>query len=801
MKFAISIFLLLFFILCVNTTYLQAQVRPRISISGNVRDSSTGEPIRSANVFVTEAKLGTATDSAGNYVLRNIPPGHIILEVSHTGYRTVAEHIDLTSNMVRNFILRSSIIENEGVIVTGVAGATTIRRSPVPITRVTKGELLSSAGTNIVDALSRKPGVNQITSGPAISKPVIRGLGYNRLVVINDGVRQEGQQWGDEHGLEIDENSVSRVEILKGPASIVYGSDAIAGVVNIITTNVVPMNTLRGNILSSYFTNNKQRSLFGNFGGNIEGFNWNMWGDYKAAADYKNKYDGRVYNSKFKENNYGGYAGVNGSWGYSHFILSNFNQRVGVVEGERNSRGAFLKVLPGGDERTPTYSDFMSVIPQVPYQHIKHLKLTADNSFRVGSGRVSLIMSLQRNQRMEFGNTDDPEERSLHFDLRTFNYNTAYHFNDTRKGWRTAVGINGMRQENENKGEEVLIPKYKMFDIGGFIHSQKTINTVTLSGGLRYDIRRLDSYEFEEGGDVKFMGFEKKFSNISGSAGVSYAVGDRVTVKLNFARGFRAPSIPELASNGTHEGTNRYEYGDINLRSERSLQLDGGFEVSTEHVLLSFTPFYNRIKDFIFYRNLIGANGSDSTVEVDGEMISAFKFTQQNATLSGAEISFDFHPHPFDWLHIENSLSFVRGRFQDEIQGTRNVPLIPSARYIGDIRSVFFQKGTMVRNLAVKFEVERSFAQKKAFTAYETETETPGYTLFNAGISTDITAKNKTLFSIYFNAINITDVAYQNHLSRLKYAAVNEATGRQGVFNMGRNYTFKINVPLSFDLR
>jgi iron complex outermembrane receptor protein len=107
----------------------------------------------------------------------------------------------------------------------------------------------------------------------------------------------------------------------------------------------------------------------------------------------------------------------------------------------------------------------------------------------------------------------------------------------------------------------------------------------------------------------------------------------------------------------------------------------------------------------------------------------------------------------------------------------------------------------MVRNLSVKFEVERSFAQKKAFTAYETETETPGYTLFNAGISTDITAKSKTLFSIYFNAINITDVAYQNHLSRLKYAAVNEATGRQGVFNMGRNYTFKINVPLSFDLR
>ena len=800
MKHAVYISLFLFFIILSCTQFAaHAQVRPKISLSGKVTDAKTGEPLEGASITLTEARLGSATDSAGNYVLNNVPPGHIVIEVSHTGYSIVAEHIDIRRNMQRNFALTSFIIENEAVTVTGVAGATTIRRSPVPVTKVNKTELLSSPSTNIIDALARKPGVSQITSGPAVSKPIIRGLGYNRLVVINDGVRQEGQQWGDEHGVEIDENSVNRIEILKGPASLIYGSDAIAGVVNIITTSAIPNNTLRGSILKSYHTNNKQRSLFGNLGGNINGFNWNAWGDYKAAADYKNKYDGRVYNSKFNERNFGGYAGYNGSWGYTHFIVSNFNQKVGVIEGERDEQGKFIKLLPGGIETAANKDDFNSTTPQLPFQHIKHFKVTTENSFNAGSGRVSLILGFQRNQRLEFGNVDDASERSLHFDLKTINYNTAYHFGD-RKGWRTSIGIAGMKQNNENRGAEFLIPEYNLFDIGSYLFTQKTINDVSLSGGIRYDTRSLSSHELKEGNEVKFAAFDKKFSNVSGSAGLSWAVGRILTLKINTARGFRAPSIPELASNGAHEGTNRYEYGDKNLKSETSFQADGGFEISSEHILFTINGFHNRINDFIFYRKLNALNGGDSTVDVDGNLVTAFKFDQQNATLSGAEISLDFHPHPLDWLHIENSYSYVNGKFSNSIDGTHNVPSIPARRYIGDIKASLLTKGKTFRNLTAKFEVDRTFRQKKPFTAYETETATPAYTLLNAGLSLDIIAKKKTLFSFYFNALNLADVAYQNHLSRLKYAAYNNATGRQGVFNVGRNFSFKINVPLSFSL-
>src|SRR5690606_31898411 len=153
------------------------------------------------------------------------------------------------------------------------------------------------SSTNLIDALSTTPGVSQIATGPAISKPTIRGLGYNRLVVINDGIRQEGQQWGDEHGIEIDEYSVNKVEVLKGPASIMYGSDALAGVINIISNTPVPSGTINGNIFTNYQTNNGLTGLNGNVAGNINGFNWNAYGSYKSAYDYKNKYDGRVFNS------------------------------------------------------------------------------------------------------------------------------------------------------------------------------------------------------------------------------------------------------------------------------------------------------------------------------------------------------------------------------------------------------------------------------------------------------------------------------------------------------------------------
>jgi iron complex outermembrane recepter protein len=781
--------------------FANAQKTNRTQLTGRITDSKDGLPLPGASIVLAQSKMGTTTDSNGVYSLNNVPLGHTLLEISYQGYRSIVQHVDISEGVnTKDFALVSAIVENEAVTITAVGSATSIRKAPVSITRVNKTELLAAPSTNIIDAISRQPGVSQVTTGPAISKPVIRGLGYNRLVVINDGLRQEGQQWGDEHGIEIDENSVSRIEIVKGPASLIYGSDALAGVVNIITSTPVPQNTLKGNLLITYGTNNKQRSLFESLGGNKNGFNWNTWLDFRSAADYKNIYDGCVFNSKFNEMNFGGYGGFNGAWGHSHLIVSSFNQEVGIIEGERTGNGLFRKALPGGGETNPTKKDFNSIDPFVPYQQIKHFKVVSDNSFKLHEGRVTATAGFQLNQRKEFGNADDPEENGLFLDLATVNYNGAYHLPD-HNGWNVSIGVGGMVQKNLNKGVEVLIPAYDLFDLGVFVYSQKTIAKTTISGGMRVDNRSLTTTTYLDNGVAKFTGFRKTFSNVSGSAGFSYAATENMVLKLNLARGFRAPSVPELSTNGAHEGTNRYEYGEQDLKNETSLQGDAGIELNSEHILLNATAFYNRVNNFIFYSKLNNAAGGDSVVDVDGDLIPAYKFGQHNATLAGFEFLADLHPHPFDWLHWRNTLSYVRGKLDDKIENTNNLPFIPATRWLTELRADLLKKGKFFRTMEVFVELDHSFNQDKPFTAYGTETATPGYDLLNAGITTNFYNGKKTVCSLVFLASNITDVAYQNHLSRLKYTEENLVTGRMGVYNVGRNFMIKMNFPLSFKVK
>jgi len=451
-------------------------------------------------------------------------------------------------------------------------------------------------------------------------------------------------------------------------------------------------------------------------------------------------------------------------------------------------------------EEIATDEDFKSTKPFIPRQRVHHFKITTDNSFNVGKNRLILIMGYQRNQREEFGNVTAPAKKDLHFDLNTINYNVQYQFAE-KHNWKTSIGINGMQQGNKNKGIEQLIPEYNLFDIGGFIYTRKTLDKLTLSGGLRFDNRSIDSKELIEGAAIKFEGFRKDFSNFSASAGLSYEASDKVILKLNIARGFRAPGISELASNGAHEGTFRYEYGEQNLKSEKSYQVDAGIEVNSEHLSFSASLFYNAVNDFIYYRKLTAVGGGDSIIVDGSDQFFAFRFSQQNASLYGAETILDIHPHPLDWLHFENSFSYVRGKLSKAQDGSNNLPFIPAARLINELRGDFLRKGKSLKNAYVNVELDNTFAQSNPFTGFNTETSTPGYSLLNAGFGGDITGKGKTLFSLYFSANNITDKAYQNHLSRLKYAPENLVTGRTGIFNMGRNFSLKLNIPLEFTMK
>jgi iron complex outermembrane receptor protein len=792
----------LFFIALFFLTNISAQTK--ISLTGKVTDAKTGEALAGASVYFPDLRTGAACNHEGIYVISNISAGKYLVEVSHLGYSSVIETIEAGSNTQKDFKLDPSVVENETVTVTGVSSATSTKRTSIPVNIVKKETLFNNVSTNLIDNLAKTPGVAQVTTGPGISKPFIRGLGYNRVVVVNDGIRQEGQQWGDEHGIEIDELNASRVELLKGPASLMYGSDALAGVVNIISILPAPEGHIKGNIFGAYQTNNRQRSLHADIGGNSNGFIYGFYGSYKAAADYKNKFDGYVFNSKFNEKDFGAYIGVNKHWGFTHLYVSKFDQHPGLVEGDRDDlTGRFLKLVNNGgveSEEIATDADFKSTTPYIPRQRIQHFKIAADNSFNVGKDRLTVVLGYQQNQRQEFGNVLEPGEKELFFDLGTVNYNLQYHFAE-QKNWRTTIGINGMQQTNKNKGAEQLIPEYSLFDIGGFVYTRKTINKLTVSGGLRFDNRSTDSKELMDGPDLKFSAFKKNFSNLSGSAGLAYETNKIVTLKFNIARGFRAPNITELSANGVHEGSFQYIYGDVNLKSETSLQVDAGFTANSDHVSFQLNLFSNSIQHFIFLHKLASVNGGDSIINIAGDNFNAFSYGQNNATLYGVEFNLDIHPHPLDWLHLENTFSWVRGVLQQPEDGSKNIPFIPATRLINEVKVDFSKKGKIFKNWFVLAELDNTFAQNNPFTGFNTETKTAGYSLINAGIGCDIADKGKTLFSLFFAANNITDVAYQNHLSRLKYAPENLVTGRTGVFNMGRTFTVKLNIPLDFKIK
>ena len=797
-EFFIFIFSLLFYF----KSESQARVRPQIF--GKITDAKTSAPLGGASVTIEDAKLGTVTDSSGRFIFKNVPIGHHLIEVSYTGYTSVLEHLDINADKELNLALVSSIVEYQAVTVTGVSTSTSIRKTPVPISIIRHAELLQTPSSNIIDALSRQAGISQVSTGPAISKPVIRGLGFNRVVVINDGIRQEGQQWGEEHGIEIDDASVSRVEILKGPASLMYGSDALAGVINIISNVPVKEGTIKGNVLSNYQTNNHLYTAHADLAGNENGFSWNAYGSLRSAGDYKNKFDGRVLNSRFNEKNYGASIGLNKNWGYSHVMWNSFNQRLGIIEGDRDElTGKFLVFAETPDERIATENDLKERDPLPPFQKINHNKIIADNNFNIGQSRLKLVLGYQHNLRKEFADVEEEKQNDpeLFFDLNTTIYNLHWVLPEMNK-WRTTIGFNGMSQKNENRGKEEIIPDYNFNDAGVFFYSQGFFNKYTITGGLRFDNRSIHSKDEVDNGLPKFEAFSKNFSNLSGSVGVSYEPSNAVTVKANIGRGFRAPNLAELGSNGAHEGTKRWEYGSRNLKSEQSLQLDGELDINNEHLTMGVNVFYNRINNFIFYRRLNSVFGGDSIVLNDnGEKLQSFRFDQNNAQLYGFEITLDLHPHPLDWLHFENRISYVRGKFINNIFGSDNLPQIPSPRWVSELRADFKKPGKRFANAYVMIETDNNLKQENAFYAYNTETATPAYTLFNASVGADVQKKKKTIFSLHLALNNITDKSYQNHLSRLKYTAMNEVTGRQGVFNMGRNFSVKLNIPLSFETK
>ena len=676
------------------------------------------------------------------------------------------------------------------LIVTGVTGDTKLKHATAPVSIVTPQILHSTASTNIIDAIAKQPGVSQITTGSGISKPIIRGLGYNRVVVMSEGVRQEGQQWGDEHGVEVDGNSVNSVEILKGPASLMYGSDAMAGVVILHSEPTLAEGDMKANIGTEYQTNNGLFAYNLAFAGNKNGFVWNARYSDKMAHAYKNKYDGYVPGSQFRERAGRLMLGLNKQWGHSRLTWTAYHLTPSIIEGERDEETGDL---------IANYSPIKSYSKALPFQQVKHYKLVWDNSLNLSSGYLKTIIGYQQNQRQEFEESAD--EFELYFKMHTLTYDVRYITNEWN-GWKLSTGVGGMYQNSLNKGEEYLIPDYKLFDFGIYATVSKSLGDKwTLNGGVRYDYRRLHGYGLIEDGEVRFNDFCRHFNGLTGSVGAVYNINDQWNLRLNVARGFRTPNMSELASNGVHEGSIRYELGSEQLKAEYSLQADLGIDFTSPYVSAQLALFANRIDNYIFTHRL-------PLVVEDGYL--TYAYTQGDARLLGFEAGIDFHP--IHSVHFGNTFSYVDAQLMNQPDDTKYLPFTPAPRWTSELKwELIHHSHTTVghhqhhdvparrfrlNNLFVSAGIECYLKQNHIYRADETETETPSYTLLNLQAGTDIQIGSKKLAEFYIIADNLLDKAYQNHLSRLKYADFNVVTGRQGVFNMGRNITMKLIVPI-----
>ena len=822
-KYKIMKFSILMICVLITPCFLFANIyKSTAHFTGYVLNNKNNQPIKNATITLVDLKLGVLSDSTGMFTFTNIKKGQYIVEVKCIGFKNISKNIQINDTLVEVFKLEESVLEINEIVVTGTSKATQIKRNPVPIVVLNRENLITNITTNAIEAITRLAGVKTVTTGPNVSKPFIRGLGFNRILTLYDGIRQEGQQWGDEHGVEIDQYSVNRIEVIKGPASLSYGSDALAGVVNLIPTQPAPEGKMSGDFLTEYQSNNKMWGNSFNLSATKNGLEWLVRVSDKKATNYTNKIDGRVQGTGYAETDFNTSIGIHKKWGYSHIDFVYYDNKQEIPDGVRDPETwKFTKPIDPNSEEMQIISDeeLNSYSINSNSQRIQHYRVFWGNKILFNNGANLLVnLGAQNNIRREYEYSIEPNNPpTLYLDLNTYTYDIKYNVHEINNGYFT-FGLNGFYQQNiSTKGTEFVIPNYTILDIGYFANFKKTYNKLDILGGVRFDTRNIQTEELlldhedhivytnNEGVKTIFNNQSHQFSGLSWSLGTTYNFNSNWALKLNIASGYRAPNIAELTSNGVHQGTNFFQIGNNDFKPEVSLQQDLGVIYNSHILSFELNIFNNFIKNFIYNQKLNSVFGGDLVVN-GSNSIQTFKYQNSNAQLYGGEFSFDIHP--IKHLHLSNTLSILYG----ENKGNNNVQVPEDEKYLPfispthgstEIKYEFENKKSILKNGYIKVQMDYYATQDKIFSAYNTETVSPGYTLFNIGMGATFRNKsNKNIFNLYVTANNIFDIAYWDHLSRLKYFINNPDDKREhGIYNMGRNISIKLILPIDINLK
>jgi len=748
------IFTLLY--LCI-ATFSNAQAK----FSGYIVDKSDAKPLPGVNVYIPELGRGTATDEKGFFNFDQLPIGHFHVQFSFIGYSTRVEHINFSDNTTNiEIALDNLVIQSQEVVVSG-GGYMSQHENAIKIETINSKEIKELNSISFIQSLSSIPGIDLISKGPGVGTPVIRGLSLSNVLVLNNGVRLENFQFSENHPFMVDEYGVDKIEIIKGPASLLYGSDAVGGVINIVKERHASDGEIAGDLNSVYHTNTN--GYQGNFG--IKAAKSDLFyvvrAGVKSHEDYADGNGVEVPNSRFNEEGLKVNAGINKSFGKFALFYDYNRMKLGMTLDHA------IPLIEGNSKNNEYW-----------FQDLTNHLITLKNTAFINEFKLNLNLSYQLNTRKLQESVIEPKHTDVHMQLNTLFYELKVYF-PTNELQDIIFGFQGASKRNKNFDAPIhVLPDYSNYDFSVYSLYQRDFGKdIHFQAGLRYDLRNIyipeqekTSHSHEEGHEEEteelMPELRKEYSNFSGSIGSTFELNEHLLFRVNYASAYRTPNIAELSQDGMHG--NRYEQGDRNLNSQRSHEVDFSIHSHSKYITFDIAGFYNRINDYIYL-------SPTADTASDGDNI--YRYTQENAHLYGIETGFSVKP----WSVFQFKLSYAY-LVGEKLDGEA-LPFIPQNKINGAILFTYSK-------LSFLKELNLSISANYAFEHYQPaifETSTEDYFLLNASFGFTIPMFRQAIkFSC--NAHNLMDTKYYDHLSTLKSL---------GYYNMGRNFSFSMSIPFT----
>jgi iron complex outermembrane receptor protein len=550
--------------------------------------------------------------------------------------------------------------------------------------------------------------------------------------------------------LGVGEVGIESVEVIKGPASLLYGSDALGGVLYFIDERYARQNTIESFAQTKFLSNTLGSISSAGLKINKGKLKFNLFGALSSHADYQVPNFDRVFNTRFDEKNIKSSFGFSTKNWISNIRYSYLKNNYGIIE-----------------EATFTNSTQRSFV--LPFQTIDNHNLSFENVIYTGNSKLNLTLGYTNNYRKEF--EDDISNQALGLKLNTYTYNLKWYSPTFKNHFDFVIGSQGMAQSNINNGEEILIPDANTTDFGAFLLGNLKFNHFQFQSGIRADYREINTQKMVID-DVNFPELKKSYNGLTFSGGAVYDI-KKIKLRANISSGFRAPNTTELLSDGVHHGTNRYIKGDADLINENASQIDFSFDYQNKYLSFSINPFYNVIQNYIFL----------SPTEAVIENSPVFEYLQTNAFLYGGELGFNYRSHKIHWLHLESNLSTVIA----EDKNGNSLPLIPQTKLNSTVSAEFSHKRKVqLKNVFVQHIYKLQQNNIGLF-----ETSTGDYSLINIGLNLEISTKNNQV-EITTGIKNLFNTKYIDHLSRFKTLEIP---------NQGINYYIGIKLKLKGNLK